>query len=43
MVAMGMSNVPARDGVKLCLALATITFLLLAPLDYVWWGWLGWR
>lgn len=41
-VAMGMAKVPARDGIKLCLMLAAITFLVLTPIDYVWFGWLGW-
>jgi len=35
-VAMGMGRVPARDGLRLCLALALITFVLLVPLDYAW-------
>ncbi len=41
-VAMGMAKVPAADGLKLCLALSAVTFLLLAPLDYVWFRLLGW-
>ncbi len=41
-VAMGMGGVPALDGVRLCLALAAITFLLLVPLDYAWFSVLGW-
>ena len=40
-VAMGMAQVPARDGIRLCLALAAITFLMLVPLDYVWFKLLG--
>ncbi|MGL4287006.1 MAG: SLC13 family permease [Phreatobacter sp.] len=43
-VAMAMADVPAREGLKLCLALAAITFLVLLPLDYGWFrltGWLG--
>lgn len=35
-VAMGMGQVPARDGIRLCLALAATTFLMLVPLDYAW-------
>jgi len=40
-VAMGMARVPARDGIRLCLALAAITFLVLVPLDYGWFKLLG--
>ncbi|OLP61588.1 citrate transporter [Xaviernesmea oryzae] len=41
-VAMGMAKVPPRDGIRLALLLAVITLLLLAPLDYLWFAWLGW-
>ena len=41
-VAMEMGGVPARDGVRLCLALAAVTFTVLVPLDYAWWRLLGW-
>ena len=34
-VAAGMGGVPARDGARLCLATATVTFALLVPLDYL--------
>ncbi len=40
-VAMGMGQVPARDGLRLCLALAAITFALLVPLEYAWFALLG--
>jgi len=40
-VAMGMGQVPARDGLRLCLALAAITFVLLVPLEYAWFALLG--
>ena len=40
-VAMGMGQVPARDGIRLCLALAATTFLMLVPLDYAWFKLLG--
>jgi di/tricarboxylate transporter len=40
-VAMGMGGVRARDGVVLCLALAAVTYALLAPLDYLWFRFLG--
>jgi len=41
-VAMGMGQVPARDGLLLCLVLAAITFVVLAPLDFLWFRLLGW-
>jgi len=40
-VAMGMGSVPARDGLRLCLALALVTFVVLVPLDYAWFVVLG--
>lgn len=40
-VAIGMGAVPARDGVRLCLALAAVTFVVLMPLDYAWFALLG--
>ncbi|HXP97614.1 MAG TPA: SLC13 family permease [Telmatospirillum sp.] len=40
-VAMGMGDVPARDGVRLCLVLAVVTFVVLVPLDYLWFAPLG--
>lgn len=41
-VAMGMENVPARDGAKLCAAVAITTYALLIPLAYIWFRLLGW-
>jgi di/tricarboxylate transporter len=41
-VAMGLGRVPARDGARLCLAVAAVTFAVLAPLDYLWFRALGW-
>ncbi|AHG21717.2 citrate transporter [Chania multitudinisentens RB-25] len=41
-VAMGMGNVPLREGLKLCLLLAALSFGLLVPLDYLWFRLLGW-
>lgn len=41
-VAMGMSKAPARDGVVLCIVLAAITFVVLAPLNFWWFRFLGW-
>ncbi|MBM3071620.1 SLC13 family permease [Lelliottia sp. RWM.1] len=40
-VAMGLGKVPARAGMLLCLALAVATYLVLLPLDYVWFILLG--
>ncbi len=39
---MGMGKVPAREGLKLCLLLAALSFALLVPLDYLWFRLLGW-
>jgi hypothetical protein len=39
-VAMGLGKVPARAGMLLCLALAA-TYLVLLPLDYLWFSLLG--
>ncbi|NDJ55520.1 citrate transporter [Enterobacteriaceae bacterium 4M9] len=40
-VAMALGRVPARHGIKLCLVLALVTFLLLLPLNYGWFSLLG--
>ena len=40
-VAMGLGKVPAKAGMLLCMALAVATWLLLLPLDYLWFSWLG--
>ena len=40
-VAMALGKVPARAGMKLCLGLAIVTFLILLPLDYGWFRLLG--
>ena len=40
-VAMGLGKVPARAGMLLCIALAVATYLVLLPLDYVWFSLLG--
>jgi hypothetical protein len=36
-----MGKVPAGSAIRLCLALAFLTFVILVPLDYLWFGWLG--
>jgi len=41
-VAMEMAKVPAREGVRLCLALAAVTFVVLVPLDALWFQAVGW-
>ena len=40
-VAMALGKVPAKPGMTLCLALALATYLVLLPLDYVWFSLLG--
>ena len=40
-VAMALGKVPARAGMLLCLALAVATYLVLLPLDYLWYQILG--
>ena len=41
-VAMAMGKVPQRAALRLCLALAAITLLVLVPVDYGWFLLLGW-
>lgn len=40
-VAMHMGGVSMRDGAKMTLALAVVSVIILIPLNYLWWGWLG--
>ncbi|HEY0213762.1 MAG TPA: SLC13 family permease [Paenirhodobacter sp.] len=40
-VAMGMARIPFLAALKLCLMLAAITFVMLMPLQYLWFNWLG--
>lgn len=40
-VAMGLGKVPAKAGMVLCLALAAASYLVLLPLDYLWYLALG--
>ncbi|ECZ2343222.1 citrate transporter [Salmonella enterica] len=40
-VAMGLGKVPARAGMLLCIALAVVSYLILLPLDYLWYQALG--
>ncbi|MDF7679496.1 SLC13 family permease [Enterobacteriaceae bacterium ESL0689] len=39
-VAMALGKVPARAGIVLCLSLAAASYLLLLPLNYLWYQWL---
>lgn len=41
-VAMGMGRVSAGDGMRLCLAVAVVSAVLLLPADYLWFRALGW-
>lgn len=41
-VAMQLSKEPIRHAIRFCLISATLTILILLPLDYLWWQWLGW-
>ncbi|WP_434747608.1 SLC13 family permease [Pantoea sp. Lu_F5_004] len=41
-VAMVMARVPLASGIRLCIALATATFIFLVPLDYFWFRLMGW-
>lgn len=40
-VAMALGKVPAKPALKLCVALAAVTFVVLMPLDYGWFRLLG--
>ena len=41
MIGLQLGRVGVGGATKLCLALAAITILVLLPLDYLWWRWLG--
>lgn len=40
-VAMQLGGVSLRDGSKITLSLAAVSLVLLVPLNYLWWSWLG--
>ncbi len=40
-VAMQLGGVSMRDGAKMTLALAIVSLIILVPLNYYWWSWLG--
>jgi len=42
MMAMPLAGIPMRHAARLCLILSALTILVLFPLDYLWWKWLGW-
>jgi di/tricarboxylate transporter len=41
MVALQLANIRLASGTKLSLLLGGLTLLVLVPLDYAWWEWLG--
>ena len=42
LIGMQMASIPLSSGFKLCLWLTAISILLLFPLNYLWWRFLGW-
>ena len=41
LIGIRLGDVTLTDGLKVCLPLAVLTVLLLLPLNYLWWTWLG--
>lgn len=41
-IGLQMAGVPLAEGFKVCLLLVACCFLLLFPIDYLWWKLLGW-
>ncbi|MDI3326687.1 SLC13 family permease [Pontibacterium granulatum] len=41
-VAMQLAKEPLRHAIRFCLISGALTILILLPLDYLWWQWLGW-
>jgi len=41
-IAMQLAGEKTRPAIKLSLLLAVVTILVLLPVDYLWWRWLGW-
>jgi len=41
LVGIRLGSVTLTDGLKVCLPLAILTVILLLPLNYLWWTWLG--
>ncbi|WP_172327235.1 SLC13 family permease [Mangrovicoccus sp. HB161399] len=42
LIALGLAKEPPRVIVKMLMILAAVTFLVLVPLDFLWWRLLGW-
>ena len=42
MMAAPLAGIPITEMARVCLILAALTVLILLPLDYLWWQWLGW-
>ena len=40
-IAMQLGGVSIREGTKITLSIAVLTFFILTPLNYLWWQWLG--
>jgi len=40
-IAIALTKMPVGQGLKLCFVMAAISILLLMPLTYLWWQWLG--
>ena len=40
-VAMHLGGVRLRDGAKMTIALAAISLIVLVPINFFWWSWLG--
>lgn len=40
-LAIQLGNISLRDGARMTLVMAVVTFAVLTPLNYVWWQWLG--
>ncbi len=40
-VAMQLGGVPLRDAAKMTIVLAAVSLVVLVPLNYLWWSWLG--
>lgn len=41
-IAMALGKVPARDGIRVCTLLALVTYLVLVPINYLWFVLTGW-
>jgi len=40
-LAIQLGGISMRDGARMTLAIAAVTFVVLTPLNYLWWQWLG--